>query len=133
MIVIKELFRELNEKYHFDKVNPRYEEEWVGNVFLRPTKTELHTLYTGEKQHGGDGKSAYIKKAHLACKAGHTIVLLLPAETEKDWFHDYVLANFYHIRWLRGAIDDRGLQRKHLTSGAYIVVTMAPPDYSLLQ
>lgn len=116
---------ELDEEFDFDMKNPKYEEEWKGKVFLRPSKKELNYPYNGAKTSGGDGRDAYMKKAHETAQAGNTVVALVPAHTGSPWFHEYVLKPFYHIRWLRGTIDDRtDSENEFRTYQNYMVVIM---------
>lgn len=45
--------------------------------------------------------SAWVKKAYEASLAGATCVLLIPARTNTNWFHDYCL-KFAEVRFVRG-------------------------------
>lgn len=51
--------------------------------------------------------SAFIKKAYEESQNGATVVLLVPARTEQDWFHDIVLPNA-EVRFVRGRIKFNG-------------------------
>jgi hypothetical protein len=42
----------------------------------------------------------WVKRAYESSLAGATVVCLVPAQTDRDWFHDWVL-NKAEIRFLR--------------------------------
>lgn len=50
----------------------------------------------------GRGLEKWVKKAYESSQAGATVVCLLPARTETDWWHDYCMKG--EIRFIRGRI-----------------------------
>lgn len=50
---------------------------------------------------GGYPLSGWVQKAHKASQAGATVVMLIPARTNTNWFHDYCLAHG-EVRFVRG-------------------------------
>ena len=111
----KDLFRKLDEEFHFTldpcatpqtakckkfytKNNDGLRQSWAGEVvFMNPPY--------------GRQIAKWVKKAWEESKKGATVVALLPARTDTNWFHDYVL-NKAEIRFIRGRVyfrQDGGL------------------------
>lgn len=58
-----------------------------------------------------DNIAPWIKKAYEESLLGKTVVMLLPARTIRNWFHDYAL-KAAEIRWLQGGLRFKGYTRK---------------------
>jgi len=67
-------------------------------VFVNPPYSSLKTT----KKHLG-----WIEKAFQQSQRGCTVVLLIPARTDTQWFHDFCLP-FGEIEWIRGRIKFDG-------------------------
>ncbi len=51
----------------------------------------------------------FVIKAHIeAVYEKNETILLLPAKTDQDWFHDYILEPGYEIRWIRKRLRFEG-------------------------
>lgn len=55
----------------------------------------------------GRGIGAWVKKAYETSVAGRTVVCLLPARTDTQWFHGYCLL-FGEVRFIRGRLKFGG-------------------------
>lgn len=76
------------EKY-YTKADDDLKNSWVGSVFMNPPY--------------GQEIAKWIRKAYSERANCETIVMLVPARTDTNWFHDYI----YHeaeIRFLRGRV-----------------------------
>jgi len=100
------LYTELNKEFNFDDYDPcplndnpdkdGLLEDWADTTFVNPPYSKLKTT----KKNG----IGWIDKAHNECKKGKTIVMLLPARTDTQWFHDIIVKNKYEIRYIRGRL-----------------------------
>jgi phage N-6-adenine-methyltransferase len=91
------LYDQLDTEFHFDfdpcPLNPQFDGlkvPWFGSIFVNPPYSQV-------------GK--FLAKAHQELRAGraHTVIFLVFANTDTQWFHQYV----YHkaeIRFLKGRI-----------------------------
>lgn len=72
------------------------------------------------------GQAAWIKKAYEESRAGALVVLLIPARTDTEAFHEYILPNA-EIRFLRGRLrfEDKG-QPKDAAPFPSMVVIFRP-------
>ena len=50
----------------------------------------------------------WVKRAHNYAMEGITTVMLLPARTDTQWFHDYILNPKREIRFIRGRLKFGG-------------------------
>jgi phage N-6-adenine-methyltransferase len=50
----------------------------------------------------------WMKKAHDSAQAGAVVVCLLPARTDTQWWHDYVMP-YAEIRYIRGRVKFNGI------------------------
>lgn len=82
-----------NHKCHifFSKEQDGLVQDWGKNVVW------LNPPY-GAKTHK---ISDWVKKSHEASKKGATVVMLIPARTNTEWFHRYCLAHA-EVRFIRG-------------------------------
>jgi phage N-6-adenine-methyltransferase len=103
----QELFDEMNKEFHFtldaaaSQENSKVEEfiskeqdafkvDWGTNVcWLNPPYGRGYPLVS------------WVKRAHEQSLAGATVVMLIPARTNTNWFHDYCLAHG-EVRFIRG-------------------------------
>ena len=49
----------------------------------------------------------WVQKAYETSKSGETVVMLLPARTDTQWFHDYIYGKA-EIRFIRGRLKFGG-------------------------
>ena len=82
----------LNDNPNFDGL----QEEWAKTTFVNPPYGKLKTT----KKNG----IGWVEKAHIECKKGKTIVMLIPTRTDTSWFHDNILKNNYEIEFIRGRL-----------------------------
>lgn len=50
----------------------------------------------------------FVKKADDETRYNHRTVLLLPAKTDQDWFHDYIIPRSFNIHWIRRRLKFTG-------------------------
>ena len=101
----KELYEKLNKEFNFDDYDPcpmndnpekdGLVEEWATVTFCNPPYSKLKST----KKNLG-----WIEKAHIECQKGKTIVLLIPARTDTQWFHEIILENKYEVRFIKGRL-----------------------------
>lgn len=70
----------------FSKDNNGLQQQWTGVCWMNPP-------------YGREVKE-WVKKAHESAASGAIVVALLPAKTNTNWWHDYVMK--YEVRFLRG-------------------------------
>ena len=127
------LFSELHREFNFtidvaasdeNHKLPRYytikqnglEQSWAGErVFCNPPYSR--------KRKGNPGQAAWIKKAYEESLKGALVVLLLPARTDTEAFHKYILPHA-EIRFLRGRLrfEDKGQPRDAAPFPSMVVV-----------
>lgn len=81
----------LNDNPNFDGL----QEEWANTTFVNPPYSKLKTT---KKSIG------WVEKAHIECKKGKTIVMLIPVRTDTSWFHDIILKNNYEVEFIKGRL-----------------------------
>ena len=96
----------LNNEFDFDDFDPcpfnddpelnGLNIEWSNKTFVNPPYSKLKST----KKNG----LGWIEKAHLECKKGKLVVLLIPARTDTTWFHNIILKNNYEIRFIKGRL-----------------------------
>lgn len=102
-----ELYSKLDKEFQFDKFDPCPLNEnpeidglamdWGDQViFVNPPYSRL-------KSTKKDG-IGWVEKAHNACQKGATVIMLIPARTDTQWFHDIILENNYEVRVIRGRL-----------------------------
>lgn len=102
----KDLYDGLDKEFHFNfdpcpfmsKDKTYLFKDWGTNVFCNPPYSNIYN---------------FINKALIEIKKGNTkvAVFLLPSRTDRDWFHELVLPNYYEIRLIRGRVrftNDKG-------------------------
>jgi len=106
------LFSALNEEFHFGI-----------DVCATPENAKCQNFFT-EKVNGlvqnwggygtiwcnppyGKEIGKWVHKAYETSKSGETVVMLLPARTDTQWFHDYIYGKAA-IRFIRGRLKFGG-------------------------
>ena len=102
----KYVYDKLNSEFNFDDFDPcplnenpllnGLNIEWANTTFCNPPYSKLKTT----KKHG----LGWIEKAHIEAQKGKRIVLLIPARTDTQWFHDIILKWHYEIRYIQGRL-----------------------------
>ena len=104
------LFDKLNEEFHFtldvcanednakcktffSKVQDGLQQQWDGVIWCNPPY--------------GRQIKQWVKKASEAASSGNTVVMLIPARTDTEWFHEYVYGKA-EIRFIRGRVKFGG-------------------------
>lgn len=67
---------------------------------------------------------AWVKKAYTESQNGLTVVMLLPAGTDTEWFHDYVIPKG-KVEFIRGRLKFGNA--KHSAMSPSIIVVFEPP------
>jgi len=96
----------LQEEFNFDDYdpcplndNPNFnglKEEWASKTFVNPPYSKLKSTVKN-----GLG---WVEKAHNETLKNKLVVLLLPARTDTQWFHDIILKNNYEVRFIKGRL-----------------------------
>ena len=71
---------------------------------------------------GEQGK--WVKKAYEEAQKGATVICLLPARTNTNWWHDYCMKG--EIRFIRGRVKFKGAE--HGLPQPLAIVIFAPPN-----
>ena len=72
---------------YFTEQDDALTKDWEGVVWMNPPYSNCGT---------------WIKKAYEECQKGSTIVCLIPARVETNWFHDYCTG--HEIRFIKGRV-----------------------------
>ena len=103
----KDLFRKLDEEFHFTLDPCATPQTAKCKKFYTKNDDGLRQSWAGEvvfmNPPYGRQIAKWIKKAWEESKKGATVVALLPARTDTNWFHDYIL-NKAEIRFIRGRV-----------------------------
>jgi phage N-6-adenine-methyltransferase len=94
---------------YFTKADDGLQQKWDGVCWMNPPFGE---------------QAKWVKKAYDESRDGATVVCLLPARTNTNWWHDYVMAN--EIRFIRGRPRFKGA-KYGLPQPLAIVIMTAPP------
>ena len=86
----------LNDSPTFDGLSVEYPREKI--VFINPPYSALKTTKT---------RLGWVEKAHNECMDGSEIVMLIPARTDTQWFHDFIVDQ-YEVEFIRGRITFKG-------------------------
>ena len=120
----QDLFDQLNAEFHFgldaaaDEANHKCD-RWLGPGGLVPDAlapdVNWHVLAEGKpiwlNPPYGRGVEAWLGTAHaMALFFGATVVVLLPARTDTEWFHELVIPYAAEIRFLRGRLRFSGME-----------------------
>lgn len=85
----------------FTKQDDALTQQWIGVCWCNPP-------YCGRT----NDIERWLQKAYESSLAGATVVCLVPAQTESDWFHDWVLMKaeirfLRHRRWFDSGLGAR--------------------------
>ena len=103
-----DLFAPLDAEFHFtldaaaDAKNTKAKEFYTAEQDGLKQNWGTHTVWVNPPY--GDGSSKlkdWVDKACMSARFGATVVMLIPARTNTNWFHDYCL-QFGEVRFLRG-------------------------------
>ena len=101
-------------KKYYSKDDDALKQDWIGICWLNPP--------FGEK--GGNQLKYFVKKANLEyCRHGSTIVLLIPARTNTNWWREYC-TEAKEIRFITGRPNFVGC--KHGLMQPLAIVIFAP-------
>lgn len=103
-----DLFEPLNEEFRFTLDAAASEENKKVERFFSKDDDGLtqswgtHTVWLNPPYGDGAAKmSDWVKKAYQESLTGATTVILIPARTNTNWFHDYCLAHA-EVRFIKG-------------------------------
>jgi phage N-6-adenine-methyltransferase len=102
-----ELFKRLDEQYHFDIDVCATAQNAKCRRYFTPDEDGLTLLWIGTcwmNPPYGRGVEPWIKKAYESAQAGATVVALLPARTDTNWFHKYIWPGKAEIEFIRGRV-----------------------------
>lgn len=103
----QELFDELNREFGFQTDVCALPENAKCDEFYTPEQDGLSQQWTGVcwcNPPYGRKIGKWVKKA---AESKATVVMLLPARTDKKWFHDYIIPNA-EIRFIKGRLKFGG-------------------------
>jgi phage N-6-adenine-methyltransferase len=120
------LFKELDDRFHFTldpcatpenakcavyftKEMDGLQEDWSGTVFMNPPFSRCQE---------------WVAKAWHESLRGVTVVCLLPARVDTDWWHRYVVDGNAEIAWIRGRVKYDG--GKHNAPFSSVIVIFHP-------
>ena len=106
------LFKQLNEEFHFTldaaasdqnhKCDAYFTEETDGLKHEWHKSTWCNPPY-------GRVISKWVEKAVHECENGNTVVMLLPARTDTEWFHKWIYKQ-HEVRFIKGRVRFSGSQ-----------------------
>lgn len=113
----KYLFKQLDNEFHFEldpcsdnnNLNTRYYFTEKDNGLVQDWK-KLRTFVNPPY---GRELIKWVKKSYEESKKGSLVVMLIPARTNTNWFHDYILNNKNaETRFVRGRLCFEGATEK---------------------
>lgn len=108
----QEFFDELDKEFHFTLDLCALPENAKCAKYYTPSDDGLSMPWKGVcwcNPPYGRTIGAWVRRAWLASAAGATVVMLLPARTDTQWFHDYIYRKErVEIRFLRGRLKFGG-------------------------
>ena len=99
-----ELFAALDREFHFTTDVAAIPDNAKCDHFFTPAEDGLAQQWEGVcwmNPPYGLALRQWVQKAHSSAQGGATVVCLLPARTDTQWWHDYVLP-YAEIRYIRG-------------------------------
>ncbi len=98
-----ELYKELDEEFNFcdfdpAPLNPEFDGldiEWAKRVYVNPPYSALKST---------KARLGWVEKGHIEAQKGKLVVMLIPARTDTQWFHDIIKKNKYEVRFMRGRV-----------------------------
>lgn len=125
----KWLFDQLDAQYHFELDVCAQSHDTKCKRFFSPEQDGLsHPWYGACWMNPPYGREIvkWVQKAYYAATyGGATVVCLLPARTDTNWWHEYVLGGASQITYLRGRL--RFVGAKNSAPFPSAVVVFAPP------
>ena len=86
----------LNDTPTIDGLSVDYPRDKI--IFVNPPYSALKTT---------KARIGWIEKAYNECVKGSDIVMLIPARTDTQWFHDFIYGQ-YKVEFIRGRIKFKG-------------------------
>lgn len=105
-----ELFAELDREFHFTTDVAALPDNAKCDHFYTPGEDGLVQIWTGMcwmNPPYGVALRQWMKKAQESAQQGATVVCLVPARTDTQWWHDYV-QSYAEVRFLRGRVKFGG-------------------------
>jgi phage N-6-adenine-methyltransferase len=107
----QELFDRLNNEFGFTLDVCALPENTKCATYFTPDRNGLAQDWRGVcwmNPPYGRGIGAWVQKAHFESMLGATVVCLLPARTDTQWWHRYVIPYAAEIRFIKGRIKFSG-------------------------
>lgn len=109
-------FDELDKEFHFDLDACALSNNAKCKKYITPEQDGLSVPWNGQtiwcNPPYGRSIGKWVKKAYETSLQNKTVVMLLPARTDTQWFHDYIYFNS-EVRFVKG-----GLKFGHSLSNA---------------
>ena len=103
-------YAKLNREFMFDDFDPcplndnwtvdGLTLDWAQTTFVNPPYKRLKST----KKHG----LGWVEKAHDESQKGKTVVMLIPARTDTQWFHDIIVKHGHETRFVKGRLKFGG-------------------------
>lgn len=92
---------------YFDQATDGLGQPWTGRVWANPPYKNL---------------IRWVKKARYETTHGNAdrVVMLLPAQTSTEWWHDYAL-KFARIEWIRGKVKFGGMKDEAISPSVVVI------------
>lgn len=103
----EDLFRAIDAEFHFTLDAAASAENTKTVRFFNKTTDAMrqtwapHRVWLNPPYGEGYPLKKWVEKAHSEAKNGAMVVMLIPARTNTNWFHDYCLADG-EVRFIRG-------------------------------
>ena len=91
---------------YFTKQDDGLAQEWSGKIWMNPPY--------------GREIGAWMKKAYEAAQNGATVVCLVPARTDTNWWHEYAIK--HEVRFIRGRLKFGGAKSNAPFPSAIVVM-----------
>jgi len=115
----QDFFDRLNEEFHFDLDVCALPENAKCERFYTPEMDGLKQPWEGtcwcNPPYGKYSIIKWVQKADLSTTSGSTVVMLLPARTDTQWFHEFVLGKA-EIRFVKGRLKFGGCKKQRSLS-----------------
>jgi phage N-6-adenine-methyltransferase len=129
----QDLFNDLNEEFHFQldacaskdiakcpqffsQQEDALIQRWSSSTFCNPPY--------------GVSLKRWVQKAYDEARRGCTVVLLLPARTDVEWFHRYCYVPGAEIRFIKGRLGFEGAKGRSRAPFPSMIVIFRPPKLS---
>jgi len=133
----KDLFNELNNEFHFELDVCASEENHKCERYFTKDQDGLNQVWTGKcfmNPPYGREIGAWVRKAYETARGGQgTVVCLLPARTDTNWWHKYV-SKAKDIRFMKGRVHfNDGKQGAPFPSVIVVFRPTASYEYSEME